>query len=371
VLKVANNLSDVASAPTALGNLGGLAKSANLSDVANATTARTNLGAVAKAGDTMTGNLTIAAPSPVLALNAAAAGQVAVSYAQTNGSTRWAWGKSSDAEAGSNSGSTFAIWRNIDMPFSISRQNAMVTTLNGLTVGTTATGTMSPPLYLASAGYSIYMRANNSVPAFEIVNAANTAVNMQLTDNGMLNLPRAGFSAGALDALNALVNIGHLINQNKMYLYGYGPSYGVGILSKPQNDNSPALLYCLNAAGVAVGSITTNASQTFFNTTSDYRLKENVADLTGAEARIMQCRPVSFTWKATGKPARGFIAHELQDVEPDAVSGQKDAMMPDPMNPEGPRIPDLQGVDSSYLIPDLVATVQALLARVAELEAAH
>jgi len=85
----------------------------------------------------------------------------------------------------------------------------------------------------------------------------------------------------------------------------------------------------------------------------------------------MQCRPVSFTWKATGAPGRGFIAHELEDVEPDAVTGQKDAMMPDLMDPEGPLVPDYQGVDNSYLIPDLVATVQGLLARVAELESAQ
>lgn len=75
-----------------------------------------------------------------------------------------------------------------------------------------------------------------------------------------------------------------------------------------------------------VGSIAENGSSTAYNTSSDYRLKENIAPITGALEAISKLKPVTYTWKNTGINDSGFIAHELQEVCPSAVTGEKDAM---------------------------------------------
>jgi hypothetical protein len=78
-----------------------------------------------------------------------------------------------------------------------------------------------------------------------------------------------------------------------------------------------------NTNGVR-GSIQTNATNTVYNTTSDYRLKENIAPMTGALAKVSQLKPSTYTWKVDGSDGQGFIAHELQEVVPDCVTGEKD-----------------------------------------------
>jgi hypothetical protein len=116
-------------------------------------------------------------------------------------------------------------------------------------------------------------------------------------------------------------------------------------------------------ATTAIGSITQNGTTAvLYNTTSDYRLKENVRPMTGALAKVAQLNPVTYTWKADGSAGQGFIAHELQAVAPDAVSGTKDAVDADGN-------PQYQGVDTSMLVATLVKALQELAARVAELEA--
>jgi hypothetical protein len=113
-----------------------------------------------------------------------------------------------------------------------------------------------------------------------------------------------------------------------------------------------------------VGSISTNGTSTAYNTSSDYRLKENVQPMQDALAVIAQLNPVTYTWKADGSDGQGFIAHELQAVVPDCVSGEKDAV-----DAEGN--PQYQGVDTSFLVATLVKAVQELTARIAALEAAQ
>ena len=66
-----------------------------------------------------------------------------------------------------------------------------------------------------------------------------------------------------------------------------------------------------------VGEIISTNSSTAYNTSSDYRLKENVAPMTGALAKVAQLKPVTYTWKVDGSAGQGFIAHELQAVVPD------------------------------------------------------
>ena len=116
-------------------------------------------------------------------------------------------------------------------------------------------------------------------------------------------------------------------------------------------------------AGNIVGSVQTSLSATSFVTSSDYRLKENIAPMTGALAKVSQLKPCTYTWKATGSAGQGFIAHELQAVVPDCVSGEKDAVetYTDEDGNEQTRIKP-QGIDTSFLVATLTAAIQELKA---------
>jgi hypothetical protein len=103
----------------------------------------------------------------------------------------------------------------------------------------------------------------------------------------------------------------------------------------------------------AVGSITTNASATAYNTSSDYRLKEAIAPMTGALAKVTALKPCTYKWKVDGSDGQGFIAHELAEVEPGCVTGEKDAV-----DAEGN--PQYQGIDTSFLVATLTAAIQEL-----------
>jgi len=115
------------------------------------------------------------------------------------------------------------------------------------------------------------------------------------------------------------------------------------------------------------GSIQTTSGGTSYNTTSDYRLKENITPMTGALEKVGQLNPVTYNWKVGGS-GQGFIAHELQAVVPDAVTGEKDAV---DENDE----PKYQMVDTSFLVATLTAAIQeqqalieSLTARITALE---
>ena len=111
-----------------------------------------------------------------------------------------------------------------------------------------------------------------------------------------------------------------------------------------------------------VGRIAITSSATSYITSSDYRLKENIAPMTGALDKVAQLKPVTYTWKADGSNGQGFIAHELQEVCPDAVTGEKDAV-----NEDGSINP--QGIDTSFLVATLTAAIQEQQAIITDLKA--
>ena len=106
-----------------------------------------------------------------------------------------------------------------------------------------------------------------------------------------------------------------------------------------------------------VGSIAVTTTATAYNTSSDYRLKESAKPLVGGLARVNALKPSIYKWKVNGSTGEGFIAHELADVVPFAVTGDKDAVDADGK-------PAYQGVDLSKLVPILVAAIQELTAEV-------
>lgn len=111
-----------------------------------------------------------------------------------------------------------------------------------------------------------------------------------------------------------------------------------------------------------VGSITFSGSSTAYNTSSDYRLKENIQPMTGALAKVAALKPCTYKWKADGSDGEGFIAHELAKVVPQCVTGEKDAV-----DAEGN--PVYQGIDTSFLVATLTAAIQELKAEVDSLKA--
>ena len=83
--------------------------------------------------------------------------------------------------------------------------------------------------------------------------------------------------------------------------------------------------------------------------------------MTGALAKVALLKPVTYKWNVDGSDGQGFIAHELAEVVPDCVTGEKDGV-----DVEGN--PRYQGVDTSFLVATLTAAIQELTARVAQLE---
>jgi hypothetical protein len=119
-----------------------------------------------------------------------------------------------------------------------------------------------------------------------------------------------------------------------------------------------------------IGGITQNGTTAVtYATSSDYRLKKDVKPMVGALDKVTQLKPVTFTWKSDNTAGQGFIAHELAEVVPDCVVGEKDAVetYTDEEGNEQTRIKP-QGIDTSFLVATLTAAIQELTARVIALE---
>jgi hypothetical protein len=112
-----------------------------------------------------------------------------------------------------------------------------------------------------------------------------------------------------------------------------------------------------------VGTISTTGSATAYNTSSDYRLKENVVDLDGAIGRVKQLAPKRFNFIVdAGRTVDGFLAHEAQAVVPEAVTGTHNEVDDDGN-------PVYQGIDQSKLVPLLTAALQEAIGKIETLEA--
>ena len=159
-----------------------------------------------------------------------------------------------------------------------------------------------------------------------------------------------------------------------------------------QADNTIYKIYSTQSGtqcgGIVVGG---NGTTTTFNTSSDYRLKENVASMTGSIDRLKQLNPVTYDWISSGQAAEGFLAHESQTVVPDSVTGTKDATeeigtltkggvvrddhCTEPASLEDDEVwtrtgtePVYQQIDHSRLVPLLTSALQEAVAKIEALE---
>jgi len=107
--------------------------------------------------------------------------------------------------------------------------------------------------------------------------------------------------------------------------------------------------------GTTNGKITTNYYATTYSTTSDYRVKEDIQPVINATERLLNLNAINFQWKGSDIRTDGFLAHEVAEIIPEAVVGEKDE-------------DELQSLDQSKIVPLLVKTIQELEARITQLE---
>ena len=135
-----------------------------------------------------------------------------------------------------------------------------------------------------------------------------------------------------------------------------GSDGGIIYMYRPINQGTQVMRFYVGTT--SVGYIGTSNTGAAFTSNSDYRLKENVVELTGALDRISELKPSRFNFIVEpNKTVDGFLAHEVQDIVPEAVFGEKDAV-----DEEGN--PDYQAMEQSKLVPLLVAAIQELKAEI-------
>jgi len=134
----------------------------------------------------------------------------------------------------------------------------------------------------------------------------------------------------------------------------------VCVVQTPSNGEKGFDFY--NSSGSRVGFIAINASDTTFSTSSDHRLKENVDYTFDATTRLKQLKPARFNFIVDADTTvDGFLAHEVQSVVPEAITGTHNEV-----DDDGNAV--MQGIDQSKLVPLLVKTIQELEARITALE---
>ena len=159
-----------------------------------------------------------------------------------------------------------------------------------------------------------------------------------------------------------LINSTSIIASDNAYLQVTGGS--VTPVALRGGTNNYFMAFYKQSNNDLIGSITgSTGSGTSFNETSDYRLKENVNYSWDATTRLKQLKPARFNFIADpDNTVDGFIAHEVQEVAPHAITGEKDAV-------DSNNAPVYQQIDKGKLIPLLVKTIQELEARITALEA--
>jgi len=242
------------------------------------------------------------------------------------------------------------------------------------TSGNVGIGTTSP-----STGFS-----GSATPVLEV---SGTKPAIQVTETDVANSYIYMGSSGGSSYIGMLgtalhFQVGATTNSNKMTILADGK---VGISKTPtttydstlqiQPYDSASNVLELNQTATtnryfaiftnpngAIGSIQGSGTTTSYGTSSDYRLKENVVEMTGALDRVNQLKPSRFNFISDAdKTLDGFLAHEVQDIVPEAITGEKDAT-------DNNGNPQYQQIDQSKLVPLLVGAIQELEARVKELE---
>jgi len=239
----------------------------------------------------------------------------------------------------------------------------------------------TPAQFLSNAGAITGSGISGRVAFFTGTRTQSADTLYWSSSNNVLGINYSGttFNNGALQIQGPTTNSGQIglqiYNSTTGSPYGShgifvnGPRYGnAGISVKNPNTGSTFMRFYTNS-GSSIGTITqSGSSSTSYNTSSDYRLKENIEPMTGSIERLKALKPSRFNFineaadeKGIKNKVDGFIAHEAAGVVPEAVTGQKDAL-----NYEGE--PEYQSIDQSKLVPLLTSALQEALAKIELLE---
>ena len=249
------------------------------------------------------------------------------------------------------------------------------------------TGTTSVDFYKPSGtGFSIINNDTNAsnFTAFNV----GSSERMRIDSSGNLFIgTTTNPVSNATAIINAVVssgdgfNLKHTVNGNNMFN-----------LWQTGTTTYTAIGFSKGDSQTVIGTISVSTSAVAYNTTSDYRLKENIVPMVGALETVTKLKPVTYKWKVDGSDGQGFIAHELAAVVPGCVTGEKDATreeeyevtpaVPAVVDAEGVEttpavqavkgtrtVPSYQGVDTSFLVATLTAAIQEAHALIIQLQA--
>jgi len=168
---------------------------------------------------------------------------------------------------------------------------------------------------------------------------------------GTSNAERARITSGG-DLLVGTTTAGAGAGSGRLTVESNSSAISIPVaFSDLRTDTASSNLVAIVRRGVQVGAINTTSTATSYATSSDYRLKNSIVPMTGALARVAALKPVTYKWNSDESAGEGFIAHELAEVCPHAVNGEKDAVDADGN-------PQYQGIDTSFLVATLTAAIQ-------------
>jgi hypothetical protein len=235
-------------------------------------------------------------------------------------------------------------------------------------------------LYLSGTAYvdtAVEIHAGNPLKlqnvagnGFATIQNAGAGTNTDLSFNTAGSEAMRITSGGRLLIGTTAQNAGYGNNNDGMTLTKSGPTVfsnsasDYGLVLNKTSPQSGSTFYQVNfrSANTNVGGIFTNSSSTTYATTSDYRLKEAVVDMTGAIDRVKALAPKRFNFIADpDTTVDGFLAHEAQAVVPEAVTGTHNEV-----DENGDAV--MQAIDQSKLVPLLTGALREAITKIETLE---
>ena len=215
-------------------------------------------------------------------------------------------------------------------------------------------------------GYVAYNHSSNA-----LMFGANANEGLRVTGDGAVSI---GTTETAYSNLTQADDNGIILTDGSASIFATNTDVPL-VVARSNGDSAARDCVIFSRGGVTCGTITATPSATSYNTSSDYRLKENVDYDFDATTRLKQLKPVRFNFIAdeTNTLVDGFLAHEVSSIVPEAIIGEKDGIEKNEdgtnkLDNDGNTIPKYQGIDQAKLVPLLVKTIQELEVRIKTLE---